>query len=99
MRNVGATKLEDEWCFFLGAVGDRYEAKNYLMIVEFSRVESIISVGNSGSGWCWKYIPRGFEVKGDQEIWEKSNAEVSETKSETLDSSLVLVKVSPNSSS
>ena len=92
-------KLEDECCFFLGAVGERYEATNFLMIVDFSRVESAVSVGYSGSGWCWKYFPRGFEVRGDQEIWEKSNAEVSETKSETLDSNLVLVKVSPNSSS
>ena len=67
------------------------------MIVEFCRVESIISVGHSGSGWCWKYIPRGFEVKGDQEMWEKSNAEVLETKLEMLYSNLLLGKASPNS--
>ena len=51
------------------------------MKVEFSRVELVVSVGLSGSDWCWKYFPRGFEVKGDQEMWEKSNAKVSETNS------------------
>jgi len=79
-------------------VGERYEATKFLMIVDFSRVESAVSVGYLGSGWCWKYFPRGFEVRGDQEIWEKSNAEVSETKSKRLGSYLVLGKVSPKSS-
>ena len=90
--------MEDECFFFLGAVGERYEATKFLMIVDFSRVESAVSVGYLGSGWCWKYFPRGFEIRGDQKMWEKSDAKVSETKSETLDSNLVLVKVIPNSS-
>ena len=73
-------------------------ATDCLMTMEFSRFESVVSVGNSSSGWCWKYFPRGFEVRGDQEMWEKSNAKVSKTKSERLESYLVLGKVSPNSS-
>ena len=74
-------------------------AADCLMIVEFSRAESVVSVGHSSSGWCWIYFCRGFEVRGDQEMWEKSNAKVSKTDSEILDSNLVLGKVSPNSSS
>ena len=41
------TKMEDECWFFLGEVGDRYEATNCLITVLFSSVESTVSVGHS----------------------------------------------------
>ena len=46
----------------------------------------------------WESFPRGSEVKGDQEMRGKSNAKVSKTKSERMESDLVLGKVSPKSS-
>ena len=52
-------RLEDEGGFSFEETGDKNVARYLLMIVEFSRVESIVSVGNSGSGRCWKSSPKG----------------------------------------
>ena len=94
----GVLKMEDEGLLCLEVVGDKGVGADSLMIVEFNRVESTISVWHSGSGRHRKSSPRGSEVTGDQEMGGKSNAEVSKTKSERLDSDLVLGRISPNSS-
>ena len=70
----------------------------FLIAMEFNWVESTISVWHSGSGRHRKSSPRGSEVTGDQEMGGKSNAEVSKTNLERLDSDLVMGIVSPNSS-
>ena len=67
--------------------------------MELNAVILVENRGHFGSGNCWIFLPRGFEIWGDQEIRENSNAEVSETTLERLESDLVLGKASPNSSS
>ena len=79
-------------------VGDENVIAYFVIIVEINRVESVARVGHSGLGRCWKSFPRDSKVWGDQEMQGKSNVEVSDTKSERLDSYLVLGKVSTNSS-
>ena len=61
----GVVKLEDECLFCLAAVRDKYVAAGFLMMVEFNRVNSEVSVGHSGLGKCWKSLPRGSKVWGD----------------------------------
>ena len=73
-------------------------ATNFLMIEDINRVESVVGAGNSGLGRCWKSSFRGFEVRGDKEMWAKSNAEESATNLERLDLDLFLWKVNPNPS-
>ena len=61
-------------------MGDKYATIGCVMIVEFSRFNSEVSVGHYGSSKYWKSIPRGSEVWGDKKMSRKSNAQVSETK-------------------
>ena len=58
----------------------------------------MMNVRQSESGRYGESLPRGSEVWGDQVMWGKSNAEVSDAKSKMLDSYLVLGKASPHSS-
>ena len=42
--------------------------------VELNVVISVENRGHSRSSKCQRYIPRGSELWGDQEMWENSNA-------------------------
>ena len=71
-------------------MGDRYEAVDYLMVVEFNRANLEVSMGHPWSDKDRIFPPRYFEISSDQDVWENSNAEGSNITSDRLDSDLVL---------
>ena len=62
------------------------------MTMRFDKYLSATNVRHSGSGRYKKSLSRGFAVWGDQAMRGKSNTEVSDARSERLDSDLVLGK-------
>ena len=48
-----------------------------ILEMELNSAMPVENRGHSGLGKCWRCLPGGSEVWGDQEMEENSNAEVS----------------------